>query len=340
VSDAPDSLLHVVTARRRMAWRDYIEVIDVLAGQRLLAAAEAQKASPSHLRRQLVHAMSDLAHCDYAFDDASGSVMVAPPVLARLPQAGLPRAVLCGARCPGTVSSAIRVCRELGHAVKCTIQHQPACRILVPDRIVLHAETSGLLQQVAERLGAVYAEEPPAWSLLYCTPAIGEYIGSLTWREEREINWRRREFDVQTLTFGHEGVARAGLVLHEYTDAARRSRIHYLRSDAQAARCDRDWGRWVILDSQKVEPIVYDCHRKVLAVPLTVRLPRLLARVLSLCSGYAPFVLRCPGVPPTGSRSDDWLAYPCVPQMIAERIAEKLDQRVLPATVPQLSVEE
>jgi hypothetical protein len=67
-----------------------------------------------------------------------------------------------------------------------------------------------------------------------------------------------------------------------------------------------------------------------MAVPVSAKLPRLLERVLTLCSGYTAYVKK---IPSTSPPIQEFNLFSAVPPQIAEMTAAKLGQTFLPQSL-------
>jgi len=131
--------------------------------------------------------------------------------------------------------------------------------------------------------------------------------------------------------------------LSQYQHPSRKTQIYYLWQEEKSTQIDRDWGRYAVLKANKINVIIYDKHLFIMAVPIGAKLPRLVERSLTLCSGYVPkFVEKLPLQKLTFNSSPskakgvfnrlnitDFNLFRDVPPQIAEMTAAKLDQTLL-----------
>jgi len=278
----------------------------------------------------VIHALDSLGHCDVEFSDASGRIFVAPPVMARLPHAGLPQAVLSGARTPATEKVLSECCKGFGHSVDITITEQVHDLMLVPARILIQAESVEQLNGIARSLGIAFEVHPPAWSLLHFSASLDGYVANCKWSAGSELNWRRRDFDPSSLQFGDNRQEGAPIRLSSYTDRVRNTQIYYLWQEESWVRVDRDWGRYVVLRELGLNILIYDQSRFIMAVPASAPLPRLLSRVLALCSGYACSFVSRERFPYPSPEKWGFNLFRDVPPQVAEMVAARLCQDLLP----------
>ena len=333
--DASD-LLYVLSARQEISWRAFKAVFDALATANAPAQEQVEMGADEawegrFARQQTATVLDALAHCDFDWQEGQGRVYVAPPVLARLPRAGLPQAVLCGARSPQTRAQLEKICAANSVAVEWTAQTSDAALGLafVPPRVAFQAAKMENLEAVARELNIVCYEQPPAWQLLYVTSSLSDTLAACRWAPASELNWRRRDFATRQLQF-RESKARYGdAQLIRYTHPRRQTRQHYIVRDGESALIDLDWGRYAALSAVGSNVLAYDERSFDFAVPAGAPLPRLLARSLALCSGFAPRFLSRQNAPWNSPEPRGFNIYRWIPPRIAEIVATKLGQALL-----------
>lgn len=312
VTSSGDALLYAASAALDMSWDAFKRAVDSVC------TPDGRFASDMRLVRAEAASVGDaLAHWDVVADGGDRRVVVAPPVLARLPWPGLPRSALCGSRSPDTLTEIRDAARGLsGVDVRSTTQRHP----YAAARIEIEASTPALLDLLADRLGIEYRDQPPAWSLVQACPSVREYLAALEWLERPDLNWDRRDFDTARLAFVPGDPAADGLRLSSYAHPGGWEWREWLWDGARSADADRDWGRYVLLMDAGVQVLQYEPVAGTVTVPLQVPLPKMLARALVLCSGSAPSYGAGQGL---GTR-----VHAGVPQPIAEVALAKVGQDV------------
>ncbi len=321
---ALELMLHVITARGTVSWKTWNEALASVANSRALPP----ELSPALAARIL----DSLGHIEVTTSSSGTNMAAAPAVLAMLPRAGLPRAVLCGGRSP-----------ELERRLDDAAAYENARVIVVPpgpERLenprsfILEADTPESLSAVARRIGVPFPNVPPAWALANCIAPVSDYIASLQWRNEEEPTIPASEFDPEALRFREPNRTRATLRLLQYFPR-KLPPYHELRQGAKFARADRDWGIHAVLIDNARNVIVHDKQAHALAVPSSTALPKLYARSLALCSGLPPAWLPATEVAWGLGEARGFLVYPHVPSHIAELVFIKLGQDPLPLHIPQ-----
>lgn len=335
-SDESDLLLYVLSARGEMAWHTFKEIFEALF-LRLASTRTAGVRDVKFRRFQTRRALDALGHCDFAFNVSRGRVLVAPPVLARLPRSGLPEAVLAGSRSPRTIPRLREVARE--HDALVSVESQKDL-VLVPPRASVQTATVEDLREIATALRIEFTETPSAWALLHASASLDGEIAACHWQAETSLNWRRKDFDPTALQFtGRQSPAEPARLVR-YTDPKRQTRRHYLTRGGQRALIDREWGCYAVLQAYDLHVLAYDRRQFVMAVPASAPLPPLLARTLALCSGFAPSFLPAHAVSWQGPERRGFDVYRLIPPHIAQEVASKLGQSLVPQEITPVKTQE
>jgi hypothetical protein len=314
VASAADKLLYVVSARSEMSWSSFKDSADAVHEQDRPPTDDGEHVV-SAARRVVLASLDQLGHVTPQFGSGAARIFAEPPQLALLPVAGLPRAVLTGARSPQTVEAVRETSRAVG-GLRVTINDQRGTGPRGPQRIGLLAESVDLLSRCAAELGirlSCLSSEA-----LSGAAGVSAYEEQLEWVEEPELEWPRWDLDIDQLAFTPRQ-SRDDLRLSAYKSPTTGQFVHRLRRGRSAAPVDRVWGTWLYLRMAGREVISYDPARALFAVPAYLSLPRRVGRALTLASGYAPIV----------SREAPGLAVYCwVPRRLAREAAELLGQRL------------
>ncbi|MGH2625235.1 MAG: hypothetical protein ACRDHY_01120, partial [Anaerolineales bacterium] len=267
-----DALLYAVSSRRSMPWNSFKAAIDATFLPGNQPAIEIK-----YLRSGTAGVGDSLGHWDITPYGDTIRICVAPPVLARLPWPGLPRAVLCGSRSPDTVPDAVAAC---GRSGKAAVHSVAAFHPYAPSRVEVLASADDGLAVLAADLGIRYAGEAPAWGLAMACCSITEYLASLEWEPDDGLDWPRHDFDPGRLALGRElpGESDETLRLSTYEHPKGWTRFDRLRRDGQVAKTDRAWGRYAVLASAGIPALHYDYRAGTVTVPRRLPLPKLAAR--------------------------------------------------------------
>ena len=330
-------LLQSISTRGRMSINKFNATFDALCQS---AGISSKEVDLNNIRRQTIRYLDSLGHCEFDFDSDRRQVFACPPALVALPPYGLPKAVLTGARTPSMVQKMKDFVKGNWNSVSHSIKLQRSEHPLLPPAIYIEAVDHDHLQKVAQaaHMGH-HLTAPAAWSLVNFSAGIENIRYNLSYRDMADLDWLKRTFSDDTLTFSknHNTENVHGLV--EYTDPRSQQKRHWIWDGNRAAEVDRDWGRYMILADKGADVLLYDERRHQLAVPAYVPLPRFLARAATLCTGLAPATLHMGeqsiGGMPAGRPVD---IYCAVPPPVATMISEKLSQNLIyHSTVPDSS---
>jgi hypothetical protein len=244
----------------------------------------------THDRWRLLRLLDALGHVDAEFDRSGGGrLFVAPATLVRLPILGLPQAILCGARGPQTVRQLKEEASAIDERVfKIHATPQDTESRFIPRRILVEGQSAGDLLLLAQRVGITYMDPPPAKGMLEFAASLDEYLSRCNWSARPELNWARRDFDSARVQFRQPSGSVSPIRLSSYDDPIRQIRVCLLWRGDMAVQVDLDWGRYAALQAAKAQVLLYDAGSYSLAVPSGAPLPRILARAITLCSGYIP----------------------------------------------------
>ena len=312
-----DVLLYAASAKRVMSWDSFKRIVDTTCVPDNDVANRMR-----FVRTEALEVGNMLGHWEVAHSGVNRRIAVAPPVLARLPWPGFPKAVLCGSRSPDTIPAIRAACKSVGGpSLSITRQiHHP----YAPMRLEVSGQSEEQMVAVARELSVHYDQTPPAWSLATVSGSVEGYLRGLTWEERPDLNWDRLTFDPELLRFSSSATdsAVSRLRLITYSHPSGWDHRDWLWKDGTSADSDRSWGRFCVLASTGRTVLHYNHPDGIATVPRQVPLPRLLARALALCSGEAPSLVPGAGI---GLR-----AYPSVPRAVFDVVAAKLQQNRSP----------
>jgi hypothetical protein len=319
-------LLQTISTRSRMGLDYFNDAFNTLIQLQEISSREEDL---NYLRRKTVRFLDSLGHCEFDFDRRQ--VFACPPVLVTLPTYGLPVAVLTGARSATIVQKIKGFVKSNRDSISYSIELQRSEHPLLPSALYLEAVNYDYLREAAQtaQIGH-HLNQPAAWTLVNFSAGLGDIKNNLSYENRADLNWKKRAFSIESLKFSwiYNTENLQGLV--EYTNPVNQQRLHWIWEGNQAAKVDRDWGRYLILASAGMDVLLYDERRYLLAVPATVPLPQFLARTATLCSGLAPASAKIGedaiGGLPAGHPFD---IYSAVPPAIALMISKKLSQNLI-----------
>lgn len=320
-----DVLLFTLSVKREITWAEFKKVYDYLYTVQILTN-EVGETSIHFSRNQTARALDSLGHCDIEFSKDSQKVYAAPPTLARLPRAGIPEAILAGARFPYTVQRMVEACKASNKRVSLVVNDQPTGYGLEPVRVTVLAEYAKDIASLGGLMGIKFENEPPAWSILNFSASLDDFKGTLQWSKKRDLNWQHKNFNFNSLRYEGKNQQESGIRLSRYTNPVKNIPFYLIWKGDQCAEVDGDWGRYLALKEAGLNVIFYDPQRFLFAAPRTIPLPRLIARALTFCSGYLPrhtlnsTILR--------SNTLGLTVYQDIPPQIAQLAATKIGQEL------------
>ena len=275
-------------------------------------------------RSGLLQCLEALGHCDAHYERGESTIIVSPPALCRLPQAGLPIAVLTGARCLNTQNQMNEAALARKGVVQLNFERHSGALDLLPDTILVQSESETAMASFCSDLQIRFAAVPPAWTLVNWCGTLSEYEATLDYRIPETLNWTRYDFNVNFQGFVRttsDSLPRYSRYLNPTT----RLPLHVFFRDRLGAEVDLSWGRYLLLNSKSVTVAAYDERRFRLCIPVRTPLPAVVARTICLCSGKPP-IHRTNESLVRGLECRDWLMYEDVPPQIAITTLSKVGQ--------------
>ena len=321
-----DRLLYILSDKQDLSWTAFKLAFDALYSS-ITSVSDLERQSIKNKRLEVVRSLDTLGHCD--FDFTGNRVYVAPSALVRLPCAGFPQAVLAGARSPQTLEQIKDVCNALGNHIKLEIQPDDPLS-LIPRRITVQAEDVEELSKIANSLKIHFKENPAAWEILNFSGSLQDYLATCTWSDAPELNWQCQTFNTNFLQFHSHQDPETNTRLSQYKNPKRNIQTYYFWRDGQSTEIDRDWGRYAVLSAMHINILFYDKRKFMMAVPIGAKLPCLLERALTLCSGYMPeYRDKIDFLAKLLPKVRGFNLFQSIPPQIAEIISSKLNQKLI-----------
>lgn len=280
-------------------------------------------------RQQVIRILDSLGYCEFDFDNRM--VHICKPSLVLLPEFGLPKALLVGARTP-----------QLEKKLKASVKERRRKAILdhlqyswnnaaIPTGLCIQAMDKTIIQEIADEAGIdCDVTTPAAWRLADMSATLDEVKCKLNFEKRVEPGWNKRVFITERLMFSRYKEEDPSQCLVEYRNPVTKQLYHWIWNGDNAAEAGRDWGRFIVLANSGRRIVIFDEKQFKMAVPVTVPLPCLLARAIALCSGIPPSTItsckqKVGAIPPEHPLQ----VYSCVTPEIAQLIAGKLNQKLL-----------
>ena len=321
MSADPNRLLFAISVRGRMTWAQFCEAVDLLAPP---SSRHLHENGGAATRRCLLQSLQALGHCDALYEEGNSTIVVTPPSACRLPKAGLPLAVLTGARYPQTKEQLIQATRKRGREGRLSILPYPGPLGLLPDTILIESDSEEAMTSFFADLQIPYSAIAPAWTMVNWSGTLSEFAEILDYRIPENLNYPRYDFCIQSLYFSRSK-DNSFPRFTRYRNPTTGLPHHIYFRDTFGAEVDLNWGRFLILRSKEIVVTAYDEKRFRLCVPVKTPLPVIVSRALCLCSGKPPvplhreFLVR-------GLDCSIWLCFENVPPQIAIAALSRVGQ--------------
>ncbi len=324
-----EQLIYALSSLRQVTLERYNELFKMLY---LPECGSIKDETEINHRVQVSRVLDSLGYLEFDFE--ARKVFMCPPALVMLPSQGLPRALLTGARTPALLKKFKKAIDKNKKMVRMHRYCQGRKWLSLPDVFWVEAANIDSLRDVADKSEILLSPETPAgWEMANLSVSINDIGSELAFTARADINWKKRVFSVEGLRFSYPKDDTGGYRLVEYTHPFTRQKMHWIWNQAEASGISRDWGRYLILKKSGKNIILYDEGRESLGIPLTVPLPRILARAVALCSGKAPSIheVNCRKL----RIADGTLfnLYEEVPEAMAKVIAQKTGQKIILSTI-------
>jgi len=280
-------------------------------------------------RNLIIRMLDSLGY--FEFDPDAGKVFMCPPALVMMPTSGLPRLLLTGARTPSLITKVKAAIRDKRSMVRISRQSQAGDWLNLPDAIFLEAADIDAVRDVANKSGVFFSPgEPAGWKMVTSSVSINDIEAGLAFEPRQDINWEKRIFDTENLRFTFpKGTLLYDNMLVEYTHPFTHQKMHWLWRGKAASETNRDWGRYLALKYCGNNIVIYDESNQYLGVPLTVPLPKILARAAVLCSGKAPSIRRIDCTEPSIKNNSLFYIFREIPNVVAKMISKKTGQDII-----------
>ena len=276
-------------------------------------------------RRKTERNLESLCLCDFEYG-STASVFPCPAILSIMPRHGLPKALYLGARTPSVVARIKSCASRMKKEINISISNQPAFPML-PRRITVQSSTIDSLNKFANEIGVNFMPDPISAVLVSYVSSVNELLLASAWRNfTEEPTWHRRDFNTAKAYFSRQ-FSTDSIRLSEYIHPSQGNQIQHLLVNGQrSAVVERDWGRYMVLALACISVIRYDIVNKLMLIPSTMPLPRILSRALTAASGFAPQEIIDPD-------HGCLLAYVQIHQDFAHLICSKLSQQLELVTI-------
>jgi hypothetical protein len=293
-----DMLLRFLSEKAQGTWSELKDAFDWIWGPTEDPAEKAWIAARD---------LAALGHIEIAWAE-EGRWCAAPPLLTMLPRSG-GRAFVTGARTGFLAERLETAAEERGLWIdRCGRQRGPTTLLVACEK---HQDAVGL----AADLGIEYTYSV-AEQLSMLLPGLDRYMAMFPEGSELPAGFEAERFDPAGLEWGPvTSTGERGL----YRTRTFHGQVFaLLDATSRWRRVVREFAAYEVLRWEEHSVLSYWASRAQLRVPVTVPLPPLHARAVSICDGRLPRFEHRDG--------RNVLVYENVPLEVAERIASSLDQ--------------
>ncbi|HZW40287.1 MAG TPA: hypothetical protein VFF33_13395 [Ignavibacteriaceae bacterium] len=213
-------------------------------------------------------------------------------------------AILIGARSPELILRLIKLSKDLKIKAKIesSLSSENGLQYIIPQVIKLSVQGEEndnygekKIKKLADQLKIDFQSELIQPMLLISSSKINDYVNKLIKVENDDFEWARHVFNPKSLKFEtlKEFNKELCLLKYQFTNYNIRYRLWldnkcYVDSNNKNEGIDPLWGRYFILHKLNKNVLLFNKPERKLLVPITIPLPRLINKALTLMSGYIP----------------------------------------------------
>lgn len=298
-SSANDMLLFCLSTKAVSKVQEFREAFDTIYYKRFTTKEIETHLAISKLKRWSLNMLDYMGFLD--FDYGTQRIVVNPPQLIPIPASSGRRALLIGGRTPALLETLWMATEEAGLSFLYKPQDKSVDQFILPSTVTIsgwdqegYRVIEDKIHAIAKKCGVEYdPNEYPQFSLAEFSGRLNDYEESLSVDHRfNDQGWSTKVFNPELLKF--ERINEADLdrsfalveyQLNEYTY------VHRLWKEGEPYLLNKNWGRYMVLNRHDRNIILFepiDSKIGVIAVPVTLPLPRLLVESLTLFSGEAP----------------------------------------------------
>jgi hypothetical protein len=292
-----DMLITFLTVKRESSAKDYFDAFESVYQKRFGPnEIESHPIELSRLKRWSLNYLDYMGILDYEY--STKKIVVSPPQFILIPTLGGRKVLLIGGRTPELIQKIKAQTEEEGLHLNFEPQEKSLSPFILPTTITVKGfdESDGnkierKLKKIAEACSISFnPDKLPQFRLAEFSGNIDGYKSQLT-PDERfdDSGWTARIFDVNQLRFipiDTQSIDKTfSLVEYRLTEYSFK---HRLWMNGQPHAINKNWGRYMILNSSRKEVIFNDRGRNIVAIPASLPLPRLISEAMTLFSGKAP----------------------------------------------------
>lgn len=297
-NDKNDTLLYFLSEKEKCTKKDFFSAFEIIYFERF----NDHEISEHNILLATLKRWS-LGYYKYMgfIDNANQSITTYPPQLINVPTCEGRKLVFLGSRTPKVCTNFIKAVKSAGYEVNAEKQCNTLSSFLLPNTITITAkqnQTRFFDTKIRNICNEFFIEfnsnKYPAFELAEFSGSLKDYSKNLNLDQNCYTGWKTRNFDSSSLIFKNikqdridENLALLEYQRNEYTYE------HQLYINGESYKIDKNWGRYFILDTKKMDIILFNRSHKnrlfcEVIVPATVPIPDLINKALICCSGKAP----------------------------------------------------
>lgn len=333
-------VLEYLTQMKSICFEKFSYVIDLIANRSEVWKNDKGSSNPKYIKQQSINYYDYLGFLDY--DYSLDRITINKPQIILIPSSKSVEAILIGGRIKKTIEQLSSICVDEKIRLQIIPQQEQLNSYLLPDTIKLipadcknSSQAWMKLRRIAEKLHIQFNEiQRP-----YCQPQIVQfglqdfsntlidyknYLLNNAQGLDGDIEWARKTFNIDELKFKKDSDLKIDkeLSFHEYYFNYKFKYIIWI--GGRSYQVDRSWGKFLLLAEIGKNVIFYSKEKEILAIPITIQLPRLIAESIMLLSGQAPYLKRIE----VNNKMHIYQLYQNVPKLFAENLFKKFNQQL------------
>lgn len=287
-------------------------------------------------KNRFLKKIQSLGHIEVS---ANRTIFICAPLITLVRDGARQLSVLTGARTPYLIEKIFEHIERESDLIDLFVVEQrhpltnDGVKLLLPDAIFIRSNN---IERVRELSKAIHiecqVEHTVSELLLGYAKGLGDYQKTLIWDKrmmDDPVSSKTHEFSLEKLSFiekRNEGVNNQ-LAKYIFSEHIYES---WLWKSGRGTKVRMDWGRFLFLNINQKDVLIYNKDSEWLAVPSYLSLPRLLSKILTLCSGLAPLEVRSGDLSRYGlPQGIPFEVYFLVKKSVAEQIAILLGQQLI-----------
>jgi hypothetical protein len=332
--DKGNLLLAYLTTKKESVASEFYDVFERIHGRDSFKGDIGNYLNFSRIKRTSLNLYDFLGYLDY--DYQTSKIVVNPPQLIYIPVKKGRKVLLIGGRDSAFINTLTEHAKKLGLGIDIYKQEEVNSLLLIPDTITISACGSGRqgygereLKALSEELKITFhINELTQYGLQEFSTDITKYESHVFANNEvssEDYDWARKIFNPETLRFDKVDTKTFNT---QYTLVEYKLREweyhHKLWVGGKCYSVDKNWARYMIIKQAKMQVIIYDSDKQIVAIPASLPLPRILAEAIALLSGKAPLNQQHE----LGGRKYWYLLYENIPSVFIQNFFMKLGQKV------------